>query len=633
MSAVSDPSLQRLLAELDALRERAVAFEAAHSSELDRIDPARRDNARNLLHYLSLRQVDLGDLQRDLHANGLCSLATIESHVLPSLEAIRRNLRVLAGEPVATRIEVDVDAGARCLAAQADALLGPAPAERATRIMVTLPTEAAAEGRLLADLLRAGMDVMRINGAHDDAPTWRRMIAQLRRAEREVGRRCRVQLDLGGPKLRTGALAPLGRFVRLKPVRDPLGRVIEPASAWIVPAGEAAPAATGRPALGLPEAVLAGLQEGDVLRLADLRGRTRELALSRVQDGRWIAAAGRTVYVGEGARCEWLRGGDRVGIAVISGLPEVVRPLRLARGELLRLTREDSPGRPAEIDPASGLPLPARMHCTLAAAFDAVRPGHRVRFDDGRLGGRVLRADADAIDVLLEEVPPGGGRLGAGKGINLPDTPFDGPALTREDMAGLGALAGDIDLVAMSFLRSAEDVDALRAVLETLGAAHVGLVLKIETQEAFRDLPRILLAALRHAPAGIMVARGDLAVEVGFERLAEVQEEIVWLCEAARVPVVWATQVLESLARDGLPTRAEISDAVMSARAECVMLNKGPRIVDATAFLGSLLRRMGGHHDKRMARLRRLTVADCLTAAPAPARVRAGMEPPCPPTD
>jgi len=101
-------------------------------------------------------------------------------------------------------------------------------------------------------------------------------------------------------------------------------------------------------------------------------------------------------------------------------------------------------------------------------------------------------------------------------------------------------------------------------------------VLKIENRQAFENLPRILLTSLRSPPVGVMVARGDLAVEVGFERLSEVQEEILWLCEAAHVPVVWATQILEGMAKKGAPSRAEISDAVMSSRAECAMLNKAP---------------------------------------------------------
>ena len=98
-------------------------------------------------------------------------------------------------------------------------------------------------------------------------------------------------------------------------------------------------------------------------------------------------------------------------------------------------------------------------------------------------------------------------------------------------------------------------------------------------------------------------------MEVGFHRLAEVQEEILWLCEAAYVPVVWATQVLETMARSGFPSRAEVSDAAMSERAECVMLNKGPHVVAAVSFLDDVLRRMQGHQYKKRSMLRRLSIS------------------------
>ena len=83
------------------------------------------------------------------------------------------------------------------------------------------------------------------------------------------------------------------------------------------------------------------------------------------------------------------------------------------------------------------------------------------------------------------------------------------------------------------------------------GAGHLGLMLKIETQRGFEHLPEMLLAAMAGPSAGVMIARGDLAVECGYERMAEVQEEILWACEAAHMPVVWATQVLETLAKTG----------------------------------------------------------------------------------
>ena len=103
-----------------------------------------------------------------------------------------------------------------------------------------------------------------------------------------------------------------------------------------------------------------------------------------------------------------------------------------------------------------------------------------------------------------------------------------------------------------------------------------------------------------------MIARGDLAVEVGYERLAEFQEEILWLCEAAHLPVIWATEVLDQLARTGQPSRAEVTDAAMAQRAECVMLNKGPHVDTAIVVLDDILRRMSGHQRKKTALLRPL---------------------------
>ena len=147
---------------------------------------------------------------------------------------------------------------------------------------------------------------------------------------------------------------------------------------------------------------------------------------------------------------------------------------------------------------------------------------------------------------------------GADKGINLPDTRLDLPALTQKDLEDLEVVARYADIVGMSFAQSAADVLALRARLVELGSPHVGMMLKIETQRGFEHLPEMLLASMTSPSAGVMIARGDLAVECGYERMAEVQEEILWACEAAHMPVVWATQVLETLAKTGLPSRAEI---------------------------------------------------------------------------
>jgi pyruvate kinase len=250
-----------------------------------------------------------------------------------------------------------------------------------------------------------------------------------------------------------------------------------------------------------------------------------------------------------------------------------------------------------------------RISCTRPEALADARVGDRVWFDDGRIGGVVRQAGTTELRVEITWARPQGSRLGSDKGINLPDSPLRVAGLTEADVAQLPFVVQHADLVAMSFVRHPRDVQQLQTQLDHHGGRQLGVVLKIETQQAFDHLPLLLLQAMRSHPVGVMIARGDLAVECGFERLAELQEEMLWICEAAHVPVIWATQVLENLAKTGLPSRAEITDAAMSERAECVMLNKGPFIGEAVRLLDDILRRMQRHQLKKAALLRPLAVA------------------------
>ena len=609
----TDRLIHRTLAALRDLRDRAIAFEASHAGEIEAIEPHYRNSARNLLHYLSIRQTDIRGLQQDLHSLGLSSLGVLESHALATLNAVIGNLEALANVPASVQPPPPVDfrTGRLLLRDHARRLLGPAPRDRSVRIMVTMPSTAADDARLIEDLLRAGMDLMRINCAHDDATAWCKMAANLRRAEQVVGRKCAIQADLGGPKLRTGGVEPVGHFVRIKPKRDAAGRLVAPARVWLTPAGQPEATPPGITAV-LPVAGGSAwsLRMGDTLLISDLRGRERRLAIVERSGRSAVAETEKTIYAATGDTLSLDRGGSHVPAFEIGKLPGVAAPIPLQVGDTLVLTRDPTPGRPARRDPSEKLIKPAHIHCTLPAAFEHVHVGDRVWLDDGKIGGIARSNDGERIEMAVTQVPPTGGKLRAEKGINFPDTELGLAALTEKDVADLHEVVKFADIVALSFVRSPQDVLQLGERLRELDAGHVGIVLKIENAASFRNLPRILLASLRTPPVGVMVARGDLAVEVGFERLSEVQEEILWLSEAAHVPVVWATQVLEGLAKGGAPTRAEVSDAVMSSRAECVMLNKGPKVVSTVAFLSDILERMEEHHDKRMALLRRLSVSE-----------------------
>jgi pyruvate kinase len=302
--------------------------------------------------------------------------------------------------------------------------------------------------------------------------------------------------------------------------------------------------------------------------------------------------------------------GRQARTCVLADLLPTETPIVLHGGDDLWLTREPLPGTPARPDEdAPGGIAPARISCTLPEVLADVRRGDAIWFDDGRIGGVVEAVEAEGLRVRIHSANGGGERLRADKGINLPDSDITLPALTERDRRDLEFITRHADLVALSFVRTPDDLAEVQRALARPGIRNLGIILKIETRRAFENLPGLLLASLRTRPVGVMIARGDLAVECGFERLAEVQEEILWLCEAAHVPAIWATQVLESMARTGRPSRAEITDAAMSERAECVLLNKGPHIASAIRALDDILRRMQDHQEKKRARLRPLTVS------------------------
>ncbi len=246
------------------------------------------------------------------------------------------------------------------------------------------------------------------------------------------------------------------------------------------------------------------------------------------------------------------------------------------RGDTLVLTRRIVDGMPPRRDHQGRLDEPGTIACTLPAALDHLAIGHRVLFDDGRILAVVERADKKRGDFLLRIVrtQKETAKLRAEKGINFPDTLTTVPSLTEDDLHALAFVAKHADAVSLSFVRTPEDVLKLHEELDRIGRPDIGVVLKIEKREGFENLPRMLLEGMKRPPLAVMIARGDLAVEVGFERLAELQEEILWLCEASHVPAIWATQVLDTLARTGVPSRAEVTDAAASVAAECVMLNK-----------------------------------------------------------
>jgi pyruvate kinase len=599
-----------LRTELESLYADIQSVAAEGRDFINGVPPNHRDSASNLIHYLALRRHDLRALQPRLSALGLSSLGRSEARVIASVEAVRAALQALADhKDRGTSVDADSSSQKELLAAHTQALLGPTPANRRVRIMVTMPTEAARDYSLAHELVRNGMDCMRINCAHDDAGVWTRMIEHVRRASRALGRPCGIAMDLGGPKLRTGPLEPGPAVLKIRPERDAYGRVTAPARVWLAaPGGRSAPSPADA-ALSLPTAWLKRLQTGSTLEFSDARGAHRILKVVHVDaEGVWTELY-KTSYLIPGTKMRRVGARGKAASAVLGEFIAREEPIVLHAGDMLLVNRSLEPGRTAIRDSRGRVLTPAVIGCTLPDVFGDVRSGDVICFDDGKIGGVIENIEPERATVKITRARAGGEKLRADKGINLPDSVLRLSSLTASDIDNLEFVVRHADMVSLSFANSAADVELLQQHLKRLGGEKLGVILKIETRRGFENLPEMLFAALRSARCGVMIARGDLAVECGFERLAEVQEEILWMCEAAHVPVIWATQVLESLAKEGFPSRAEITDAAMSERAECVMLNKGPHIREAVAVLDDILQRMETHVTKKRSMLRELNVA------------------------
>ncbi|SDA21016.1 pyruvate kinase [Nitrosospira sp. Nsp18] len=605
-----------LLQELRKLQQDLLMLEAESAEILQRVDPRHRASAANLVHYLALRRRDMRPLQEKLATVGLSSMGRAESHVLSNLHAIiillQHALRKKAQQTPASFIASSAP-GADLLEINTDRLLGKPPANRRVRIMVTLSCDAADDYTLVKQMLLQGMDCARINCAHDNIDVWKRMIKQIKRARSKTGRSCRILMDLGGPKLRTGEIAPGLPVLKWQPQRDMYGKMTAPARIWICSQNDSftcpAHACACLPVKG---EWLAQVKPLDRLEFRDARGALRSLQLLEKGDKGYWAESTQTTYVKPGLKLYLLRT-TRSGVVrraghagEIGALPEMQGTIRLHRGDNLIVTREPIPGRPAQFGEDGQLLCAASIACSLPEIFTSVHPGERILIDDGRIGGVIRNVNIGEILVEITQARDSGEKLLADKGINLPDSHLDLDGVTATDIEHLEFVVRHADMIGLSFVRRAADVALLQAHLKRLDAAKLGVIIKIETRAAFEQLPDLMFTLLRSPIVGVMIARGDLAVECGYERLAELQEEILWLAEAAHIPVIWATQVLEGLAKTGKPSRAEVTDAAMGARAECVMLNKGPYVVKAIQMLDNILQRMQGHQQKKRALLRRL---------------------------
>lgn len=482
---MSNHNLTELRSSLESLESTMIDKVEKLHFLVDKVHSKQQEAARNLLYYLALRNEDIRGLQDDLHIYGLSSLASSESHIHHQLQSI---LQRLGKEYDMNELEsCTYDFSRKETAAKSRWLFGKKTDPLVPYIMVTFDSSFAENYAIIKTLLQNGMNVARINCAHDDEVTWSRMIHLIKRASRHTGINCRIYMDLAGPKIRTRLL---GKSVRRGKVKVRVGELI-----WLAERSE-------------------GFSDN-------------EIVISPTEPG------------------------------IISKL----------------------------------------------------KKGERVFIDDGIIKGVIEKRKKDRAAMRIVRISSGKRVIKEGKGINFPDSELSVQPLTDFDKACLPFICEHADLVGYSFVRFPHELEELQRLLKKYSKKTPDIIIKIETPQAVKNLPGLLLQGMQSKVFGAMIARGDLAVEIGFERMGEVQEEILWICEAAHVPVVWATQVLETLNKTGVATRSEITDAAHAAMAECVMVNKGDHTIEVIETLGDIFHRVGGHHIKKRFTFRPLGIA------------------------
>ncbi|MGD1837027.1 MAG: pyruvate kinase [Nitrososphaeraceae archaeon] len=545
----------------------------------------------NLIAYLLLRKQDIRDLQSELSEQGLSSLGRLEGQVLYVLEKVLQNLG-FTQFPYATLCKPSSEQARLQLNLKSKQLFGEPRKNRNTRILVTLDSSFLDKRDLIEKLLKEGMDMVRINCAHNTHEQWKNLIDLIRDIEQDLiqngkyNKHCKILMDLAGSKIRVNPINQKENFIKIKVPKIIDGKTVDYLEGVIDTTAEFtklnSPGTNPAFVISLTNNdMISKIKIGDKIKFFDSIGRKRSLQILKIiNDHKISVRLSKTSYLDKHVQFKIKKENASFKIGKIK--QEQIK-LKVKKGDSLRLYRHSPYSLSSEKNHRAGL------RCTFPEALKNVQIGNRIFIDDGKISGIVKSSNKDYLE--LEIVFPVGksATIKPYKGLNLPDTKLDLPALTKQDLKNLEFITKNADLVGLSFVHSSEDIRSLDLELNKLGYHDFPIIAKLETKESINNLARILITGLDLPKFGILIARGDLAVEVGFEKLALIQEDILCLCEASHIPVILATQILENLTEIGIPTRAEITDASIGQRAQCVMLSSGKYILEAVTVLSELL--------------------------------------------
>ncbi len=592
--------------DIDQVLKAIHLYERKHQHLIDAVHPNYIKSAKNLLHYLALRSFDTDKFQQRLKEIGIPSVTSIEDNVLYNVLTFKSIITHLLNVDVPLKYTpfLPVEEAREIIAANTDALFGKKTHSRNTRILVTQPTTAADSPDFAKQLFDNGMDCARVNCAHDDPETWKKIIQNLQENKPD----CRVLMDLGGPKLRTGKMQDGPKVIHVKPERNNLGQVTKPAKLWLAPYGVQPPKEVKGVDAIIPvnKNWLNKTRKGSFIMFRDARNKRCKIKITEKCDVGRIAECKDSAFMTTGMTLTvFFEDKSKSEIHSVHELLPLDEVIFVKKNDLLRLDKEPVLGAPATYNEDGSLKGMAHISSTLPEIFDYVKEGEPIYFDDGVVEARIQEVHSDHLIVKITNTKKSGGKIKADKGINLPESQLGIKGLTAKDRKDLEFIVEYATAVNFSFVNTKEDVQDLFDEFEKLGK-ETGIVFKIETQQSFKNLPSIILKGMQTYPIGVMIARGDLAIETGWKNFTIIQEEILRLCHAAHIPDIWATQVLENLTKKGIPTRAELTDSAFAQRAECVMLNKGPYIEKSVKMLDKVFRRMERIQNKNLSLLPKL---------------------------
>ncbi len=428
--------------------------------------PIENEKSRdNLLCYLALRKNNIENIQMSLAENGLSSLGRSEENILINIEQVLKHF----GHSYDFNADVTrttYDDAKHILSQRSKSLLGRPREERTTRIMVTLDIDGAYQPQLLEELLKNGMDIARINCAYYTKFEWKMIIDAVRNAEKrliqkgqDIGRKCRIAMDLGGPKIRINSMDLISRPLKIKVLKDTNGRPIRIVKGLLDCDAKYTEKInlTGVDysfviSISKRKEVLNTLKIGEKINFLDFRERLRSMrVLERISENKIRVGIEKTMLIKEGMILHHEKDYDKILLFEESNDQDrtkhrikenqigfeigPIRPrpidIEVKAGDKLLLYRKNVKGHSSSSD------KPAGISCGVPEILSQVQPGHRVLIDDGKIGSIVSSVNDEYLELRIIYPSDTIGSIKSHKGLNFPDSNLNLSAITSEDIENL----------------------------------------------------------------------------------------------------------------------------------------------------------------------------------------------------